>query len=250
MRRLRRCDGSSPGRWTRRKMNLTNRPPPSPRQMLNHITRWTVLRGIGNSSVTKLTIIIPLVGYLIIFNEHALQYLELSHRLFGTHETSLVSAEASARVSPRLLSVYFGLCLVAAASTIFSIFCPREIKRHSGAAEYTGGDGKNLSISQLSEIAATLDKDNPRFAAFIEFSETLERDKDSYSVSQHRQQREDLEVEGLRLWFEKLDEIFPSARLATAVLFGIGLVVLTIPSLDVFIRVSLLLMKSLFNLTS
>jgi hypothetical protein len=63
------------------------------------VLRWTVLRDIGNSAPAKLTILIPLVGYLIIFNEHVLKYLELSHQLFGNKDSQ------STQISPRLFEV-------------------------------------------------------------------------------------------------------------------------------------------------
>ena len=44
---------------------------------------WTDLRGISNSSAAKSTILIPLVGYWIIFNEYVVNWLQLAHQLEG-----------------------------------------------------------------------------------------------------------------------------------------------------------------------
>jgi hypothetical protein len=52
---------------------------------------WTDLRGISNSNAAKSTILIPLIGYWIIFNESVLSWLQLAHPL-GGHATSYYEA--------------------------------------------------------------------------------------------------------------------------------------------------------------
>jgi hypothetical protein len=77
---------------------------------------WTRLRNRENSPLVRLTVLIPLVGYLIIFNAHVIDYIELALELGG-------SANTDATVSSKLLSVYFGLCAIALASVIYSRYC-------------------------------------------------------------------------------------------------------------------------------
>ena len=38
---------------------------------------WTVLRPVGNSIIVKLTILVPAIGYLIIFNDKLVGYVDL-----------------------------------------------------------------------------------------------------------------------------------------------------------------------------
>ena len=38
---------------------------------------WSTLRGIGNSSAAKATILMPLIGYLFLFNGHFVNWLEI-----------------------------------------------------------------------------------------------------------------------------------------------------------------------------
>jgi hypothetical protein len=71
-----------------------------------------MLRPIGNSVLVRLTVIIPLVGYLIIFNEKLVGYVDL------IHELGRPSDKLGLSVSPRLFQIYFGLCFVAVASAI------------------------------------------------------------------------------------------------------------------------------------
>src|ERR1700739_3748651 len=99
---------------------------------------WTILRGVGNSNLVKLTIVIPLVGYLILFNENLLHYIQLSRTLFGVDQVSRAETTdvSAAHVPLRLSSLYFGLCLIAVGSIIHQWFAPEEIKKYGSAPEY------------------------------------------------------------------------------------------------------------------
>src|ERR1700681_4261929 len=81
------------------------------------LPRWSLLRRVGNSSAVRLTILIPLIGYLIIFNSYVVHYLELPKEFAGAQPPG-------SAVSPRLLLIYFGLSALAAGSVIYAYFCP------------------------------------------------------------------------------------------------------------------------------
>lgn len=44
---------------------------------LDHQSRWSVLRRLGNSTIAKATIAVPLVGYLLLFNGEIVKFLSL-----------------------------------------------------------------------------------------------------------------------------------------------------------------------------
>jgi hypothetical protein len=106
---------------------------------------WHDLRSIGNSSLAKMTIVIPIVGYLVLFNEKLQDYLQLSHEL-------LAHQQAGSSGLPRLLAIYFGLCFVAMASTLFALFCPLQVKKYATAEEYIAGDEPYLSFHGEGQI--------------------------------------------------------------------------------------------------
>jgi hypothetical protein len=108
--------------------------------------RWSRLRGTGNSLPVRLTVLIPVVGYLIIFNSYIVKYLELAKEFGGAQ------AMENASVSPRLLLSYFGLCAVALGSVIYDRFCPDEVKHFGTSAAYVGGDGRSIGDFALEAI--------------------------------------------------------------------------------------------------
>lgn len=108
---------------------------------------WRLLRSIGNSRAAKLTMLIPLVGYLVIFNHEIIDHLELTATIFG--------ASANATLN-KLVLIYFGLVCVAIASVIFAIWCPLEIKRYASPEEYVAGEEPFLSEKAIGFIQVRL----------------------------------------------------------------------------------------------
>ena len=104
------------------------------------LPRWSRLRDAGNSSLVQLTILIPLIGYMIIFNEQIAKYLELVREVSGSQPRAL-----GLSVSPRLLLIYFGLCLISFGAIVYRRYCPSEIKRYASSTAFVGGDGPNVS---------------------------------------------------------------------------------------------------------
>ena len=122
-------------------------------QQLLRRVKWTTLRSIGNSPTVRLTIVIPLVGYMIIFNDTVVQYLQLTPELFGEEQRAQIEERVrSVRVSARLLLIYFGLCLIALASTVYAFLCPQEIKRYAMATDYVAGSVEHMSDSVIANL--------------------------------------------------------------------------------------------------
>jgi hypothetical protein len=94
---------------------------------LEHRSRWSVLRGLGNSSIAKATIAVPLVGYLLLFNGEIVKFLSL-HTDF--------CRSASCGPSLRLLLLYLGCCSIAVGAALYGLKCPALIKKYDSAAAF------------------------------------------------------------------------------------------------------------------
>jgi hypothetical protein len=116
--------------------------------------RWTTLRSIGNSSLVKLTMLIPIVGWLIIFNDLVVHGLRVARSLFGPNDVAVDGG--SIVVSPRLLWLYVGLFLVSIGSIIYSICCPNEIKKYSSETDYSKDIFGHTSIRERERIQEIL----------------------------------------------------------------------------------------------
>src|SRR5215210_278815 len=97
------------------------------------IPAWSTLRTLGNSWVVKVTVLIPLIGYFIVFNEKILHYVKLANE-FTRFEPPEVT------LPPRLLQVYFALCFISVGAAIYNLMCPATIKRYDTPTTYVAGD--------------------------------------------------------------------------------------------------------------
>lgn len=103
--------------------------------------RWAGLRNVGNSSLVRASALVPLLGYLILFNEH-----------IAGQQTIL----GQFQLSWRLMLLYLGLSMVGIGSMIYVLRCPETIKRYSSAVDYAltegpyFGTGNNLAFLRSS----------------------------------------------------------------------------------------------------
>jgi hypothetical protein len=170
---------------------------------------WTDLRGVSNSTAAKSTILIPLIGYWIVFNESAVHWLQLARQLGG--------GEPSDHISTRLLWLYMALCAIGAGTFIYAVRCPPEVKKYGDYKDYVNGDGPAMSTRAVGDVRELLEK-----AGYYElgFSDA----KDVLGVN-----------------FDYLDKLRPYSRGAVTLLFCLGFTILTILSSQVFFRVIRLL---------
>lgn len=99
---------------------------------------WSAIRRIGQSRLLALTIVVPFLGSLLLFNQYVVSFLTFSpalvkHWSTGTFDTDAV---AKALTFYRLYFTYFGLSFLGIGSALFALFCPIDIKQHASAREY------------------------------------------------------------------------------------------------------------------
>jgi hypothetical protein len=192
---------------------------------------WVRLRFVSNSTAAKSTILVPLIGYLIIFNAKVVSYLNLAQE-FGVHNVG---------VSHRLILIYLGLCAISVGVLLYGWFCPNEIKHYGSAAAFVQGDGPSLRGFVMNDIQLLIAKTEPYKAKLEELSLDLSRKSDRDGIDDG--DRERYRIENLHLYFDYLNFGHPSVRKAVFWSYVVGFVLLAIPSLEVFGKVMWLLMK-------
>jgi hypothetical protein len=205
------------------------------RSFLSARPLWSRLRGVSNSSVAKATVLIPLIGYLVLFNGQVIQYLNLVRELGG---------QEGATVSYRLIFIYFGLCAIAVAVSIYGWYCPNEVKHYGSASAFVQGDGPSLRGYLINDITVTLSKDKTAREKLEELSQGLEYKKNTATIT--NEDRDNYRLENLHLYFNYLDESHPTARRLVFTFYVLGLVFLGVPSLHLFANVLVLLVGKLW----
>ena len=199
--------------------------------------RWSKLRPIGNSWPARLTVLIPLVGYLIIFNTKLAGYADLIREVSGGDPVGL-------SVSPRLFQVNFGLCFVSIGAAIYAFACPSIVKKYGTSGAFAGGDGQyygNFGIDLIRQTltsegyAAAVEEIRRRYDPLPDTSGRPPSDADTYQVRNAI----------LHLYFTYLNGSGPLWCWLSAFFYVLGFVVLLVPSIKIFSRV----VRILFDLT-
>jgi hypothetical protein len=190
---------------------------------------WATLRPVGNSWPARLTILLPLVGYFIIFNDT----LTHSHLANLIREFEADTADnLGLSVPPRVFQIYFALCFIAVASALYAWLCPSVIKRHSSAGEYIANEGVHLgefAVRDLEIMFAQIDDDFDSFRTRIQ-----------NRISQDFSPQEafaEVKNATLHKYFNSENSKFRLWRGLITTLYGIGFGVLLIPAAKVFLKV-------------
>src|SRR6266478_1435957 len=193
--------------------------------ILVRIPPWSDLRAIGNSGPAKLTILIPLIGYLVIFNAQLAHYLELVAEVGGLNAHMF-------SVSPRLLLIYFGLCSFAVGSALYSFRCSNEVKKYGTSSAYVGGDGASIKDYALEPFEKFLAK-----SSYGDEYHKLRNRFESLDTVPFEESKQQIHNGILHLNFWSANYSYPIARLIVAMSYVMGFVCLAIPSIGVFFRV-------------
>lgn len=198
---------------------------------------WSQLRSVTNSSAARLTILVPLLGYWILFNEAARKYLNLVHEVGGS----------SADVSSRILVVYVGLVFVAVGATIYQFKCPPDVKHFGDPNAYVAAaSGTIRDYAQEKIIVALLKSDFER--EYVRVRERYERTSPEASAGiLTDDQMERLNKDILYVNFDMLDasEKFWRKMVGWLYLLGFGLLLLS--SVTVLGRIGWLLIRRLID---
>jgi hypothetical protein len=199
--------------------------------------RWRQLRSIGNSTAAKLTILIPLVGYLVLLNDKMISYLELSERIFGQ--------AAAVGTLNKLLAVYIGLVCVAIASATFALCCPLEIKKYASSEEYIAAEEAFMSAYSEGLLEARLKVgDTIARTELKQYQDWNDSRPTPDGIDEVRRRGQRFFRIEMNLFYEMQDRTFLFGRWLVAVFYLIGFTALLFPSGSVFIQVIAVLIKN------
>ena len=194
--------------------------------------RWSQLRAIGGTSAARMAILVPIVGYWIIFNSELVRY------------SALIFDNAAATIPIRLYLTYFGLSFVGFASVIFQLACPDEIKAYASPEQYNLLAGPALAGYQIVNIERALDNGDVHARNFMVGLRNTRRSTPE-SLEEFRRQVEFDTKNLLAYYFEYLDRKQTLLRQVCALLYGVGFLALLWPSANIFYRVLVMFLISI-----
>ncbi|WP_217513126.1 hypothetical protein [Vibrio metschnikovii] len=211
------------------------------------IPKWCALRLVGSSKVVKLTVFMPFVGYLILFNNEIISYLELSKSALGIDSSGIEDVSFE-----RLYQLYFGLMIVGVASLLFSLFCPQIVKANADEYSYYEKELFSMTANRIRAISDMLRKSIPEEEMSI-LESSIRRYNDALSHAKQQVPKGNISFDQIYLvaeknknealsdilkveWFCRINST-PKLRLLISGLYGIGFVILIYPSVNIFVKV-------------
>ena len=219
------------GRW----VSLWAKVRGGPRTLSN--LTWSQLRSISNSSAARMTVLIPIIGYLIIFNQKIITYLHIVREVGGQEV-------AEAHPSSKLLIIYVGLTFVAIGAALYQIFCPPDVKHYGDTNAYVGGVKSTIREYEMRKIEERLRKSI--FASrLLDVRDMFKFTKPDMMLDADDRAAIDNGI--LHLNFEYLDKEHAGIRAVAAWAFALGFACLAVPSMGVIGRVLWMVAKTLFS---
>ena len=174
---------------------------------------------------------IPIIGYFLIFNENVVGYLRLADEV--------LRGEGGGSVRPdvgffRLQLVYFGLCFYAIASALYQLFCPPEVKGFPTDVDYVDRYRTNISPA----LVERLWRDMQSRERYRDKLKELQIWYDEKKVSDTTHAREMFDRSILTLNYESHTRRHKPVRVLAGALYAVSLILLAIPSVDIFTSVA------------
>ena len=195
---------------------------------------WEVLRSFGNSKVSKLTILIPIFGYLIIFNDSFVFLISSSLNWVcayfqdGTCNASENVAFSRDFMLQKVVDIYLALSVIAFSTILFQLFCPYEIKRFWHVETYVAENTRIFHHEFNRRLRNILDIE--RQGEIDRIQSTFDR----YKEHDRSKASEMYDRDILSLWFDFQNSRFPTIRWICFVMFAFGVALIMYPTFVVF----------------
>jgi len=191
------------------------------RQFKTGLLTWMQLRSVGNSRLVQASVLFPLIGYLILFNDQVSSFL-----VFRGLDAALPSQGILAWIwSRKLYLLYFGLMSLGVGSLIYSLRCPHLVKKHGDFSDYVRIDGPSLSVRSTRNLA----KDLKIYSSADRIFEATEACEKARPDIMHQ-------------WYAHLSSQHRHSRNAVSILFTVGFILVSAPSLVSAIKIGGLLL--------
>lgn len=188
--------------------------------------RWAQLRQFGNSSVVRLTIVVPFVGYLVLLSQQLTDVLRMNEMI----------SPVPSGYPWRLVLTYLGLTFLAIGTIIYSLRCPRIVRLYGSEVDYNTAEhsywftrgNRTDKIAQIARLHSIRSK-RRTLPPEAKPMEARRGSSEAHAAS-------DITIALANEWHLANTSSVLSA-LAVAVAFGLGTAILAVPTLLTFVDV-------------
>jgi hypothetical protein len=202
-------------------------------KQINEWSRWDSLRKLGSSPLVRSSLAFAAAGYLLLWNSKFQDFLTIK---FDAHVSLW-----------RIWMVYYGGISLAAATALYSCFCPRTIKDHGSAFDLAQSECRHLAIMGLGERYLA---DVKRLESDCTEGERAlwppDRPQDGFIAQMRNRPEEPEALASLIVYAWRIYNIkHPRVRPLILVIYGLGFVLLAVPAAVTFLQVTLFGLRQL-----
>jgi hypothetical protein len=180
-----------------------------------YIPTWSQLRTIGNSRAVQASVAFPIVGYLILLSS---QFTDVFDGGLAGRSNQLDHDLWTRLWSLKLYFVYFGLVSLGVGSALYQWRCPRQIKKHGDWEDYVRIDGEVVNDTYTKILGQVIDRN---------YDADIVRGESSIS----------LRLQYMHQHYAILSASERHSRLMVGCFFGLGLLLLSVPSAMTAIKI-------------
>lgn len=190
------------------------------------IPNWPRIKLLGQSPAVKLTMVIPFVGYILILNEYIVSFLASAFEITGVSEQGVINLS-------NLYFIYFGLTSLGIATLIFQILCPPLIKEYLSIRVYVE---KNIDFMTELRLGSLCNHINP---SETEQHAVVVKAKKALAAEPNKKEEtfRDSSIDVLEHFWNSSAWSKSNSRLCVVLLYFVGFILLTIPSIKMFAKV-------------
>ena len=185
---------------------------------------WSELKKVGQSKLVNMTILIPLFGYIIFFNDKLTSIVEISTSYLSQFQT--IESNISFDTSNNLFYIYFGLSLLGIASILYKLASPSLINEYISMREYIDKERNIMNLCNTTSLYNLLtDQKNSKVSSLQDKIIPVEEiDIDTV-------------VGIMSINWEHNNTLYKKTRVLILLLYIFGFFLISIPSIKMFFAI-------------
>ncbi|WP_162653307.1 hypothetical protein [Lentilitoribacter sp. Alg239-R112] len=201
---------------------------------------WHILRGFGASKIASVTVLMPFIGYVILYNSQFTHWLGGLGGMLDQHDLS-DSCTPYFNFFERLNLLYCGLLSLGLSALTYKLFAPKEVSHYRDVDEYIDSVRPNLTARRIRVMYRTIANRRPKIGqSLLERAGWLENTIpiSKASIEFNRNENDDLILDILRNFHQAQNRhYYRLAVVFCAFLFVLGTLVLSLPAITFTMRV-------------
>lgn len=128
---------------------------------------WELVRGFGQSPIASLSIVMPFIGYVLIYHSQISAYLGDLGGMLTEQELQFASPDETQKdfvilsMHEKLNLIYLGMFLVGVGSIIYRLFAPKTIKEFSSISSFSSLELPRATARRLRSMMTTISSRRP-----------------------------------------------------------------------------------------